>query len=80
MIEEKRKGDKPIPDNVKNYLNDAQLAELRAIENFGWSLKYIRRPLFQEQVVVVINPDGRSIGVLEDDGGLNMEPQIATRE
>ncbi len=80
MIEEKRKGDQPIPHNVKNYLNDAQLAELRSIEQFGWNLKYIRRPLFQEQVIVVINPDGKSIGVLEDDGGLNMNPNIETRE
>ncbi len=80
MMEEKRKGVKPIPDNVYNYLNDAQLAELRSIEQFGWNLKYIRRPLFQEQVVVVTNPDGRSIGVLEDDGELNMAPRIETRE
>jgi len=80
MIEEKRKGDTPIPINVKNYLNEAQLAELRSIEKFGWSLKYIRRPLFQDLVIVVSNPDGRSIGTLEDDGGLNMEPKIETRE
>ena len=80
MIEEKRIGDTPIPINMKNYLNDAQLAELRSIEKFGWSLKYIRRPLFQELVVVVANPDGRSIGVLEDDGALNMEPKIEMRE
>ena len=80
MIEEKRIGDTPIPVNMKNYLNDAQLAELRSIEKFGWSLKYIRRPLFQELVVVVANPDGRSIGVLEDDGRLNLESDLETRE
>ena len=34
MIEEKRIGDTPIPVNVKNYLNDAQLAELRSIEKY----------------------------------------------
>lgn len=80
MIDEKRKGDKPIPDNVKNYLNDAQLAELHSIEKFGWNLTYIRRPLFQDLVAVVTNPDGVSIGTLEDDGGLNLEPTIETRE
>ncbi|UCE90336.1 MAG: hypothetical protein JSW10_05850 [Pseudomonadota bacterium] len=80
MSDDKRKGDKPIPDDVKNYLNDAQIAELHTIEGFGWELKFIRRPLFQERLVVVVNPDGSSIGVLEDDGRLNLDPNIETRE
>lgn len=80
MNVDKRKGDKPIPDNVKDYLNDAQLAELNTIERFGWNLKYIRRPLFQETVVVVMDPDGSSMGRLEDDGRLNLEPNIETRK
>ena len=80
MSDDKRKGDKPIPTDIKNYLNDAQLAELHTIEKFGWELTYIRRPLFQEHVVVVMNPDGSSIGILEDDGRLNLDPDIDTRE
>ena len=80
MSDDKRKGDKPVPDDVKNYLNDAQMAELHTIEGFGWELKFIRRPLFQERLVVVVNPDGNSIGVLEDDGRLNLDPNIQTRE
>ena len=80
MRDDKRKGEKPIPDNVKDYLNDDQLGKLTAIERFGWTLKYIRRPLFMERVVVVMNPDGSSIGILEEDGRLNLEPDIETRE
>lgn len=80
MSDEKRKGEKPIPEHVKDYLNTAQLAELHTIESFGWQLKYIRRPLFQEPVVVVVNADGSSIGVLEDDGRLNLEPDIELRD
>ena len=80
MNDDKRCSDKPIPDNIKEYLNEAQFAELHHIESFGWSLKYIRRPLFQERVVVVINPDGSSIGILEEDGRLNLESNIDTRE
>ena len=80
MNDEKRKGDQPVPEHVKDYLNTAQLAELHSIESFGWKLKYIRRPLFQEPVVVVVNAQGNSIGVLEDDGRLNLEPGIDTRE
>ena len=80
MSKDKRVGDKPIPDDVKYYLNDAQQAALLNMEVSGWSLKYIRRPLFMEPVVFVANVDGGSIGVLEDDGRLNMEAGIETRE
>ena len=80
MNDEKRKGVQPVPDNVKTYLNDAQRVALHKIEGFGWSLKYIRRPLFDKVVVVVMNADGSTIGVLEDDGNLNLEPDLDTRE
>ena len=80
MNDDKRSRDKPVPENINEYLTEAQFAELHHIESFGWSLKYIRRPLFQERVVVVISPDGGSIGVLEEDGRLNLELNIDTRE
>ena len=80
MSDDKRTGDKPVPDDVKRYMNDTQLALLHKIEGFGWSLKYIRRPLFLEPVVVVTNADGSSIGILEEDGRLNLEPDVDMRE
>ena len=80
MSDDKRNSDKPVPDNINKYLTEAQSAELHHIESFGWTLKYIRRPLFQEKVVVVMSPDGTSIGVLEEDGRLNLESNIDTRE
>lgn len=80
MSEDKRKGEKPVPDDVKDYLNEAQMAELHKIEGFGWKLVFVRRPLFQELVAVVTDAGGGSIGVLEDDGRLNLDPGIQTRE
>ena len=80
MNDEKRNGNKPIPDNVNNFLNSAQQSELHKIEGFGWSIKYLRHPLFQDPVVFVTSADGKSIGILEDDGRLNLEPDIETRE
>ena len=80
MSNDKRKGSKPIPDDVHSYLNIAQQAELNKIEGFGWELTYVRRTLFQDPVIVVINPEGSSIGVLEEDGRLNLDPNIKTRE
>lgn len=80
MNNDKRNSDTPVPEDVNGFLTDAQSAELHHIESFGWTLKYIRRPLFQEKVVVVVSPDGGSIGILEDDGRLNLESDIDTRE
>jgi hypothetical protein len=80
MSDDKRKGEKPIPDDVIKHLNDAQQAELQTIQGFGWSLMFIRRPLFQERVAVVTSPDGSSIGILEEDGRLNLEPNIIVRD
>lgn len=80
MNDEKRSGDKPIPDNINNLLNDAQRTGLHKIEGFGWNVKYIRHPLFQEPVVFVSSADGNSIGILEDDGRLNLEFDIEIRE
>ena len=80
MSDEKRKGEKPVPDNVKNYLSDAQHVALHKIEGFGWTLAYIRRPLFDEPVIVVSNADGSSIGILEEDGRLNLESDIEARK
>jgi hypothetical protein len=77
---DKRIGSEPIPTNVKDYLNQEQLEVLNKIESFGWNIKFIRRPVFQEPVVVITNKEGNSIGVLETDGRINLELDINIRE
>jgi len=80
MDQEKRKGDEPVPDNAIKMLNQMQIMALHQIEGYGWQLQFIRRPLFQDPVPVVIDADGKKIGILEDDGRINMEPDIKVRE
>lgn len=79
MAEDKRKGDKPIPDNLQEHLNEVQRLALQRIENFGWRIKFVRRPLFQEVVIVIMDSQGDKIGVLEEDGRINLEPDIHIR-
>jgi len=76
---EKRKGDKPVPDNLNLLLNDLQKYKLHHLEGFGWHLEFVRRPLFQEPTIVVCSPDGRKIGTLEKDGSVNLNPDIKLR-
>ena len=80
MDREKRKNDEPVPDNATTLLNQPQILALRQIENFGWRLQFIRRPLFQDPVAVVVDGDGAKIGILEEDGRINMEPDIKVRQ
>jgi len=80
MDREKRKGDEPVPDNATEMLNQLQILALRQIESFGWRLRFIRRPLFQDLVAVVADGDGVKIGILEEDGRINMQSDIKIRE
>jgi hypothetical protein len=79
MNTERRTGKDPIPKNLERLLSDTQVLALHQIENFGWHLEFMRRPLFQDPVAVVVNADRTQIGVLEEDGRINMEPDIKIR-
>ena len=80
MKEEKRKGEKPVPDNLKKYLNDAQLEALHHVESYGWKLMFIRRAQLQETVAVVVDADGHIMGVLERDGTINKQADVIIRK
>jgi hypothetical protein len=79
MCKEKRKGEWAPPYNLEDVLNEMQLITLRRIEGFGWELRFVRRPLFEQGVPVVFNGEGDTIGILEDDGRLNLQPGIEYR-
>lgn len=79
MDNERRKSQKPIPNDLKSALNEAQLIALPALERFGWELKFVRRPLFQDVLPVVFNADGTTVGVLEEDGRLNLDVDVQIR-
>jgi hypothetical protein len=79
MGSEKRKGDKPIPDRLEEVLNEMQILSLHRMENFGWQLRFVRRPLFQESIPVIFSGEGERYGILEAGGRINMEPDITIR-
>jgi hypothetical protein len=77
---EKRRGETAVPDNLEDYLNNQQLTALRQIENFGWELKFVRRPLFQEPIAVIMNADGDRLGTLEFDGRIDLKSEFDLRD
>ena len=80
MDRERRKGVKPVPENLEELLNEAQLRTLRSIRNFGWQLHFIRRPLFQEIVPVLISREGDKFAVLEANGSINEQVDLDIRD
>ncbi|MES9993428.1 MAG: hypothetical protein ABW098_15870 [Candidatus Thiodiazotropha sp.] len=80
MVLDSRRGDQPIPDNINEVLNHLQLMALQKAEGFGWKLKFVRRPLFQEVIPVIGSPSGDKIGVLESNGEINMNPNTRVRQ
>lgn len=76
---ERRKGTQIPGAHLLRQLNDAQLLTLRSLEHFGWELKFIRKPLFQQPLPVVFDGARQQFAVIEEDGSLNENPRIKIR-
>ncbi|WP_372778580.1 hypothetical protein [Litorivivens sp.] len=76
---ERRIGVDSVPESLESYLNASQISTLHKVEHFGWALKYVRRPLFMEPVPILIHQDMGTYAVLEMDGSLNRNVDVALR-
>jgi hypothetical protein len=65
---ERRGKDTALPERIHRVLNDDQMATLHQKENFGWTVAFVRRPLFQPVEVVLVSPDASDYVVLDSDG------------
>ncbi len=80
MDTEKRNDIQPVPENIEEALNEAQVRTLRSIKSFGWELHFVRRPLFQEVIPVLINKEGDKFIVLNENGAINEAPDMDIRD
>ena len=76
---ERRTGQVAIPEDIRTRLNVLQHQTLKRVEGFGWSVGFVRRPLFQDQVVVLFDPTGRQYAILHEDGSLDRESDTPIR-
>ena len=76
---ERRRGAPPIPADLERLLNPRQLATLLELQNFGWTLSVVRRPLFTTPLPILRSPDGGKLAVIEEDGIANYNPDIVIR-
>lgn len=79
-FQERRVHQPPIPDNYESLLNVPQLRSLHDLEESGWHLEFIRRPLFQAVMPVLVDVTGLFTVVLDEDGkktiGSDMELRL----
>lgn len=77
--ERRKEGDARAAE-LRAALTPAQLRALETLEHFGWSLKFVRRPMFLDPVPVVFDRSGERHAVLEADGSLDENPSIRLRD
>jgi len=76
---ERRTGQEAVPSDLKSRLTALQQHTLASLENFGWSIKFVRRPLFQDQVVVLVDPAGQQHAILHEDGSIDRNLDVHIR-
>ena len=69
----------PLPDDVSERLNTGQLLALNQLEEYGWSIKFVRRTLKQKPAYVIFNDNNQRYALLNEDGTLNLRAGIKTR-
>ena len=79
VVDNRRGAQKAVPIDLGRYLNECQLLALHSLESFGWHLWFVRRPLFMQPIVVVANSEATQHAQLEEDGSVNLKPQLHLR-
>lgn len=80
MYGRERRRDAPMdPEALREGLTAAQAKALETLEQFGWTLRFVRRPMFMDPVPVAFDRDGEKWVVIEPDGRLNEDPGFRIR-
>ncbi|MDQ3495311.1 MAG: hypothetical protein M3485_07300 [Pseudomonadota bacterium] len=74
---------KPEPLDIATLraaLTPAQAKALETLEQFHWTLKFVRRPMFLDPISVIVDHAGKRHAVLEADGSINESPGFHIRD
>lgn len=77
---ERRRAHSVDPAGLRDGLPPAQARALQTLEQFGWTLRFVRRPMFLDPVPVAFDREGRKWVVIEPDGRLNENPGFQIRD
>ena len=77
---ERRRDAAAGPDVLREGLTAAQAKALQTLEQFGWTLRFVRRPMFLDPVPVAFDRGGEKWVMIEADGCLNENPGFKIRD
>lgn len=80
MTSERRNPEPPDTGALRAGLTSAQANAVATLELFGWTLRFVRRPLFRDPVPVVFDKDGTRWIVVDADGNLDENPELDIRD
>jgi len=70
----------PDPARLTEGLTPAQLATVETMRQFRWTLRFVRRPLFQDPIPVLFDQAGSRYVVVRGDGSIDEQPLLRLRD
>lgn len=67
-------------DELRRGLTAQQLQTLDTMSHFGWTLRFVRRPLFQSPVPVAFDRNRERFVVVAPDGSIDDAPELQVRD
>lgn len=77
---DRRRPDHPDAAALRAGLTPAQASAIATLEQFGWTLRFVRRPLFRDPVPVLFEQTGSRWIVVDGDGALDETPDFEIRD
>ncbi|MGO3126977.1 MAG: hypothetical protein ACTIJY_02775 [Luteimonas sp.] len=77
---DRRKPDHPDAATLRAGLTPAQTRAIATLEQLGWTLRFVRRPLFRDPVPVLLEKSGSRWIAVDGDGRLDENPGFEIRD
>ena len=65
-----------MPSDLKLYLNADQMKTYIRLQEIGWRMHFIRRPLSRKPTIVMKSSADTRIGVIEQGGSFTVNPMM----
>jgi len=69
----------PIPENIQDYVDADRMAVIEKFEQYGWDLWFVRRPLFQDSIVVLKHQQTGATCIIDENAHVRHEHDLAIR-
>ena len=80
LIQCERRGSiPPVPENLDDFLTEAQRKALTLLEQVGWTVAFVRRSRLIPPIVVVSSATREEFGVLLDNGEVDFPSDLKLR-